>query len=254
LLPEITAGCLTYGLHAEADVSASVIERFPSEQTFLLSAGTDAAPVRTRIIGDQHISNCLAAAAAGLTFGIELETIVRGLENVDRVPGRMERLECGQPFGVFIDAANSPQSLTLAIKSLRQVTPGRVFVVVGSDNRNDATRNALLGRIIERGAHVPVITSNEPWQQKPLRTAHEILDGFLRPHKAQVIPNRLAAIQFALSHARPGDSVLITGRGDRVTTAANDSQQCYDDREFACQCLYGQNERPVYPSRFRVVG
>src|SRR5439155_7140510 len=104
LLAEIDGACLTYAIHSEADITARILERHPSEQTFLLCAGDETAPVRTRIIGDPHISNCLSAAATGLACGLDLETIVRGLEAVDRIPGRMERLECGQPCSVFVDA------------------------------------------------------------------------------------------------------------------------------------------------------
>src|SRR5207237_5572410 len=120
-LTEMHGGCLTYAIHGEADVTARVLERHSSEQTFLLCAGDETAPVRTRIIGDPHISNCLAAAATGLASGLDLETIVRGLEAIDRVPVRMERLECGQHFSVLVDAADSPQKLAFAIKSVRQV-------------------------------------------------------------------------------------------------------------------------------------
>jgi len=254
LLAEIDGPCLTFGLHAEADITANVIERHISEQTFLLSAGDDCSPVRTRIIGDQHVSNCLAAAAVGLVSGLELETIVRGLEAVERVPGRMERLECGQPFGVFVDTADTPQRLTLAIKTLRKVTRGRVFVVSGASHDSDAAHRALLGRVIERGAHVPIVTADEPSKSKLDAITHEVLDGFDRPGKAQVIPNRQAAIQFALSQAGDGDCVLIAGRGDRVSSIGRGQQTTYDDRETACLWLYQRDEQPACTPRFRVVG
>jgi UDP-N-acetylmuramoyl-L-alanyl-D-glutamate--2,6-diaminopimelate ligase len=197
LLTEVPAA-LTYGLYAEADVTARVIERHASEQTFLLCAGSDVAPVRTRMIGDAHVSNCLAAAAVGLASGIELPTIVRGLEAVERVPGRMERLECGQPYSVFVDGADTAERLTRSIKTIREVTPNRVFVVFGGSERRAPAKNALLGRVLERGAHVAVITSDEPGESRLLESAHELLDGFERPQRAQLIPNRKRAIEFAL--------------------------------------------------------
>jgi UDP-N-acetylmuramoyl-L-alanyl-D-glutamate--2,6-diaminopimelate ligase len=253
LLAEIEGACLTYALHAEADVTANVLERFISEQTFMISAGNDAAPVRTRIIGDQHVSNCLAAAAVGLSAGIDLETIVRGLEAVDRVPGRMERLECGQPFGVFVDIADSPERLTLAIKTIRQVTRGRVFVVFGPQAETDGPHRAMLGRVLERGAQVPIITNDEPGQGRQFRGAHDVLDGFERPAKAEVIPNREKAIQFALAQAGEGDAVLIAGRGDRTADLAR-GPRLYDDREVACEWLYRRDEPAIARPRFRVVG
>src|SRR5262245_24748883 len=254
LLEKLRCPMLTFALHGEADITANVIERSASEQTFLLTAGDDVAPVRTRIIGDPHVSNCLAAAAVGLASGLELETIVRGLEAVDRVPGRMERLECGQPFSVFVDAADSPEILSQSIKTVRQVTCGRVFVVYGPGDAADPARRALVGRVMERGAHVPIITSHEPGRGTSLATAHDVLDGFERPHKAQIIPNREAAIRFALGQARAGDAVLIAGRGDRATSVGRAKSQNYDDREVACQCLYSLDARVEQRSRFRVIG
>jgi UDP-N-acetylmuramoyl-L-alanyl-D-glutamate--2,6-diaminopimelate ligase len=229
------------------------VERHASEQTFLISAGDEAAPVRTRMIGDHHVANCLAATALGLALGLELETIVRGLEAVERVPGRMERLECGQPFNVFVDAAASAETLSLAIKTVRQVTRGRVLVVYGPREEVDPARQAMLGRVLERGAHVPILTNDEPGEST-LNTIHNLLDGFDRPHKARSLPSRTAAIHWALGEAKPGDAVLIAGRGDRVTSFANTKRPAYDDREVACEWLYGASKRELTRPRFRVVG
>lgn len=253
LLAELKCGCLTYALHAEADITAGVVERHASEQTFLISAGDESAAVRTRMIGDHHVSNCLAATAVGLALGLELETIARGLEAVERVPGRMERLECGQPFSVFVDAAASGETLSLAIKSVRQVTRGRVLVVYGPREEVDPARRAMLGRALERGAHIPILTNDEPGETT-LRTIHNLLDGFERPHKARILPNRTAAIHWALGEAKPGDAVLIAGRGDRMTSFANSKRPAYGDREVACEWLYGAGERELARPRFRVVG
>jgi UDP-N-acetylmuramoyl-L-alanyl-D-glutamate--2,6-diaminopimelate ligase len=257
LIAKLTGPVLTYALHAEADITASVLERSRSEQTFLLTAGSDAAPVRTRMIGDHHVSNCLAAAAVGLALGYDLETIVRGLEAVERIPGRLERLECGQPFGVFVDAARTPDTLALAIKTVRQVTQGRVFVVCGSRGGVDSNQRALTGRVLERGCHVPVLTSDDPGREQPLQIAHGLLDGFNKPHKAQVIPNRAAAIRWALSQAREGDAVLIAGKGDRTGQLIGCKRVKHDDREVACEWLYSNAEPAeaiASPRRFRVVG
>jgi UDP-N-acetylmuramoyl-L-alanyl-D-glutamate--2,6-diaminopimelate ligase len=142
----------------------------------------------------------------------------------------------------------------LAIKTLRQVTCGRVFVVCGASEDCDPAHRALLGRVMERGAHVPIVTSNEPSISRVDAIAHEVLDGFERPGKAQVIPNREKAIQFALSQAGEGDCVLIAGRGDRVSQLRRGKREVYDDREVACEWLYQRDQQPVNTPRFRVVG
>jgi len=238
LLPRLDVPCLTYGLHAEADISAQVIERHRSEQTFLLAAGNDTIPVHTRMIGDHHVSNCLAAAAVGLASGIDLTTVVQGLEAIDRVPGRLERLECGQSFGVFVDSAAAPETLALSIRAVRRVTSGRVIVVAGCPGSGDKAVRPLVGRVLEKCASLPILTTNDPHHEEPLRIVHDMLDGFERPHKAHVLPNRADAIRFALAQAREGDSVIITGKGDRPGQVVGRKRLPHDDREIACQWLY----------------
>jgi len=252
LLADRRGPTLTYALHAEADITASVLERFSSEQTFLLSAGDDAIPVRTRMIGDEHVSNCLAAAAVGLSSGIDLATIVRGLEAVERVPGRMEQIECGQPFGVYVDAAASPETLSRAIKTVRQVTGGRVIVVYGPGCELDSAHRAMAGRVLERGAHLAVITSAEPGEKRPLPAVHDVLDGFTQPARPHIVPNRTAAIAFAVDQARPGDAVLIAGRGDRATALRGG--RTYDDCEAARALLVRAEAQESSRPHLRLVG
>jgi UDP-N-acetylmuramoyl-L-alanyl-D-glutamate--2,6-diaminopimelate ligase len=252
LLPKLKSPALTFGLHAEADLSAEVLERHRSEQTFLLCAGEETAVVRTRMIGDYHVANCLAATAVGLAAGVDLGKIVRGLEAIEHVPGRLERLECGQEFGVFVDAAAMPESLALSMQAVRRVTEGRLIVVAGAPAGGDKAVRPLVGRVLERGAHLPILTSNDPGREEPLAIAHELLDGFDRPHRAHVLPDRAAAIRFALSEARAGDSVLITGKGDRSGQLVGQQRVAHDDREIACQWLYARGEVELARPRLRI--
>ena len=145
-----TARRLTVGIRTAAEITATPIEEFLSEQTFLLTAGSETIPVRTRMIGRHHVYNCLTAAAVGLAYGIDLPTVVRGLEAVEYVPGRLERIECGQPFGVFVDFAHTPDALTGCLQTLRQVTAGRVICVFGAGGDRDRQKRPLMGRAVEQ--------------------------------------------------------------------------------------------------------
>jgi UDP-N-acetylmuramoyl-L-alanyl-D-glutamate--2,6-diaminopimelate ligase len=254
MLHTLDVPALTFGLYGEAELSATVVERHPSEQTFLLQAGSDTIPVRTAMIGDHHVANCLAAAAVGLTLGIDLPTIVRGLEKVDRVPGRMERIECGQPFSVFVDAARSPETLAHSLKTLRQVTTGRVICVFGCPGERNRSVRPRMGRVVERCATTAVITSDNPRHEEPLEIAHDILDGYERPHKARVLPTRAEAIRWALNEARPGDAVLIAGKGDRTYQIVGGKRIEHDDREVARRCLYQQASKPAARPTLRIFG
>ena len=178
---------MTIGIDKPAEITAVPVEQFPSEQTFLLTAGSDSVSVRTRMIGRHHIYNCLTAAAVGLTYGIDLMAVVRGLEAIDYVPGRLQRIECGQPFSVFIDYAHTPDALAASLRALRNVTSGRLICVFGAGGDCDRQKRPLMGREAERLADTVVLTSDNPRNEDPLEIVDEILSGFRQPPAAQVI-------------------------------------------------------------------
>jgi UDP-N-acetylmuramoyl-L-alanyl-D-glutamate--2,6-diaminopimelate ligase len=242
----VAAGCLrrysgpalTVGIQRAAEITALPVEQFSSEQTFLLTAGSETLPVHTRMIGVHHIYNCLSAAAVGLAYGIDLATVVRGLEAVEYVPGRLERIECGQPFSVFVDFAHTPDALEGCLQALRRVTAGRVICVFGAGGERDRQKRPLMGRAVEQGANVAVLTNDNPRHEDPQVILASLLAGFTRPEETQVIPDRIAAIHWALGHARPGDCVLIAGKGHEDCQIVGDQRIPLDDREIARQWLY----------------
>lgn len=233
ILSNLNRPALTFGLHSQADVTASVLERSAGEQTFFLEAGNDSVPVCTRMIGDHHIYNCLAAAAVGLLYGLPLTTIARGLEAVQSIPGHMERIDCGQDFGFFVDEAASHDALAMCLKTARQVTSGRVICVTSANC--DPVQRALLGRVLEKMSNVCVITGESGKAPKSLAFAHDVLDGFQRPGKAHVIPSRDKAICWAIEEAREGDTVVVCGAGHRGWRSG---RQTTDDASLARHELY----------------
>ncbi|MEM8680681.1 MAG: UDP-N-acetylmuramoyl-L-alanyl-D-glutamate--2,6-diaminopimelate ligase [Planctomycetota bacterium] len=232
-LSKINHPVLTYGMQADAEVTGTLMETLPGEQTFMLRAGSDMVPVRTRMIGQHHIYNCLAAAATGLVLGMDLETIARGLENVDTLPGRLEQISSAQPFNVFVDTASSSDSLATVLKSLRRVTPKRLICVFGAPGGGNHDQRPLLGRVVERGADLGIVTSNNPRNEDPQQIAHDVIDGYDRPALAHLIPDRARAIGWALHQAEEGDTVLIAGKGAALEEIAGDERVHFDDREVA---------------------
>lgn len=204
---------LTIGTKRPAELTGTVVERHKSEQTFLMSAGNDTIAVRTHMIGDHHVYNCLSAAAVGMVYGIDLPTIARGLESVSSIPQRMERIECGQPFGVFLDQAQNADALATVLKSLRAVTKGRLICVLGAAGDQDKDKRPLMGRVAERSADLSILTSQQPGTEPPLAIIHDILDGYDRPSSAHVLPDRAKAICWTLQQARAGDTILIAAQG-----------------------------------------
>jgi UDP-N-acetylmuramoyl-L-alanyl-D-glutamate--2,6-diaminopimelate ligase len=238
IMPKLNAPVITVGQREPAEIMATVLERHPSEQTFLLMAGNESVPVCTRMIGDHHVSNCLAAAAVGLVMGIDLATVARGLEAVRRVPGRMERVECGQRFGVYIDSADNPDRLAIALKALRKVTSGRVLCVFGTPEHRPAEDRPMMGRVVERAADLGVLTGGHIPQAEPLQALHDVLDGYDRAASAHLIPTRSQAIRWTLEQAKPGDSVLIAGEGRLGVVSELDETATLDDYDIARGWLY----------------
>ena len=170
------------------------------------------------MIGRHHIYNCLTAAAVGLAYGIDLPTVVRGLEAVECVPGRLQRIECGQPFGVFVDFAHTPDALTGCLKALRQVTAGRVICVFGAGGDRDRAEAAADGPGRRARRRRGRRHQRQSPQRRPAgdrrRNPRRLRRS--RPRRS-VILDRVEAIHWALAEARPGDCVLMAGKGHETS-------------------------------------
>ena len=238
LLDEIDKPVLTVGIKQEADVMATLIERTNSEQTFMVTAGSESIPVRTTIIGDQHVYNCLTAMAVGLARGLDLATIAKGLESASNIPGRLERVECGQSFGVWVDSARSTGQLANAIRSLKQVTKGKVWCICSIEDGQSDVHRKQMGEVVERAADRTVITRASVGQLVDFEPAHQVLDGFQEPANANLIPNRFKAIEWTLQQAKPGDAVLVAGCGERPFALVGDHNWTITDRDVCQAWLY----------------
>ena len=248
LLAKVDGPVFSVGIDNAAEVAGQPLEQFTSEQTFLLSVENETVPVRTPLIGRHNIYNCLSAAAVGLAYGIDLATIVRGLESIQNIPGRLERLECGQPFSVFVDYAHTPDALAGSLETLRQLASGRLICVFGAGGDRDAQKRPLMGRAVEAGADLAVVTSDNPRSESPRKIIEQILGGFQHPSDASVIADRADAIRWALSQARAGDCVLIAGKGHEQFQIIGDEQIEFDDRQVAREWLY---ESPAVDELYR---
>lgn len=237
-LQDLGGPVLSIGMHASAEIMGTMIEQHTSEQTFLLTAGSDTVPVCTRMIGTHHAYNCLMAAAVGLTYGIDLPTVVRGLERVEYVPGRLDRLECGQPFGVFVDFAHTPDALTSSLQTLREVAVGRLICVFGAGGDRDRQKRPLMARAVEAEADLAVVTSDNPRSEDPHAIIGDIVSGFQQPTQVKVLPDRTEAIHWVLSEAQAGDCVLIAGKGHETYQIVGQERIPLDDRQIASDWLY----------------
>jgi UDP-N-acetylmuramoyl-L-alanyl-D-glutamate--2,6-diaminopimelate ligase len=246
LLPMLACPVLTFSMKQDAEITASLIERCQSEQTFLIHAGSDSMPIRTAMIGDHHIQNCLAAAALGLSFGMDLPLIARALETVTSLPARLERIECGQDFGVFVDCGQTPEAIASVMSTLREVTTGRLICVAAPAGDVSSEERAQLGRVLDHFADESVLTAAELSSESDSQQIHDVLDGFDRPAQARWLPNRTKAICWALGEASCGDTVLISG-GTSSFLAKDQNQRCWNDRDIARYWLLNIGTKKVSP-------
>ncbi len=242
LLNDIDKPVLTIGMKQAAEVTAKILEQDAASQTFMLTAGAESIAVRSATVGDQHIYNCLSAAAIGLAHGIGLDVIARGLETAGTIPGRLEKVDCGQSFNVWVDSSRSNRQLATALKSVKNVTTGKVWCVCSTSAGQTSKQRRQMGEIVESSAHRAVITQAGLTNGIDYEPSHQVLDGFDRVADAEVIANRFRAIEWALAQAGENDTVLITGCGERPVARVGDGRWAVSDRDICQAWLYDRNE------------
>lgn len=231
-------GCVTVGRSAKADVQARDEILGAMGSTFELVAAHGSALVRLPLAGAYNVSNALVAAACGLSLGIPLTTVVAGLESAPQVPGRLERVDCGQKFTVVVDYAHTPDSLEKATAAVKQVCEGRVIVVFGCGGDRDPAKRALMGHAAAHTADHVIVTSDNPRSEDPVGIILQVEDGLRGgPATYEIQVDRRHAIARAIGLAGAGDTVLIAGKGHEDYQIFSDRTIHFDDREVAREVL-----------------
>jgi UDP-N-acetylmuramoyl-L-alanyl-D-glutamate--2,6-diaminopimelate ligase len=188
--------------------------------------------------GRFNASNALAAATAAAGLGIPGATIAAGLSQAPPVPGRFEPVDEGQPFAVLVDYAHKPGALEGALAAAREAAAGgRVIVVMGAGGDRDATKRPEMGEVAARLADRVILTSDNPRGEDPMAIIEEIRTGM--PTSADVVtePDRASAIAQAVEEARPGDVVVVAGKGHESVQIVGDRTIELDDRAVARDAL-----------------
>ncbi len=235
--------CLGYGLAGAADVRATGVELGPSGSAFTIVTPDGARRILTSFVGGFNVSNCLAAAATALQAGIGLDDIDKGLASLSSVPGRFEAVDAGQPFSVVVDYAHTPDSLDNVLRAARPLAArggGRIVCVFGCGGDRDSGKRPLMGKVAARLADVVVVTSDNPRSEDPAAIIEAIVEGVAeaRPRGADAaLVDRREAIATALGWARPGDVVVIAGKGHEVGQQIGEQTIPFDDRDVAGETL-----------------
>jgi UDP-N-acetylmuramoyl-L-alanyl-D-glutamate--2,6-diaminopimelate ligase len=205
------------------------------------------ASVDLRLAGRFNVHNALAVIALGEGLGLDAEAVRGGLAGVAGVPGRMERIDEGQPFGVVVDYAHSPASLEKVLGLLAPVAAARgggLIAVFGSAGERDVAKRPMMGRIAGEACRLVVVTDEDPRGEDPDTINDQIAAGAEQAGKRRdadllVIADRRAAIEAAFERARPGDIVLLAGKGHERTILYADGARAWDEASVARQLLAG---------------
>ena len=217
----------TFGLDPAADVHAEDVRT----RTGGLSFRVGGREVTSSLRGGFNVSNCLAAIATSELVGIDPDDAIRGLATAGQVSGRMEPVDAGQRFLVVVDYAHTPDSIRTVLAAARPLATGRVIVVFGCGGDRDRAKRFPMGAAATEGADLTVITTDNPRSEDPLDIIAEVERGAAEGGGRYVVePDRRAAIRLAVSHAHPGDVVVIAGKGHEAEQELADRTIPFDDR------------------------
>jgi UDP-N-acetylmuramoyl-L-alanyl-D-glutamate--2,6-diaminopimelate ligase len=186
--------------------------------------------------GDFNVANALCALAALGELGVDVEAAARGIAAAPAVPGRMERIDAGQPFTVIVDYAHKPDAVAVTLETLRSITSRELVIVIGAGGDRDPGKRPMMGEIASRLADVVIVTDDNPRTENPAAIRGEIIAGTgagATTGRVREIADRAAAIAEALTQARAGDTVLIAGKGHETGQEIAGELLPFDDREVA---------------------
>ncbi|MGH2795470.1 MAG: UDP-N-acetylmuramoyl-L-alanyl-D-glutamate--2,6-diaminopimelate ligase [Actinomycetota bacterium] len=225
---------VTFAIDHDADVRAVDVTTSAEGSRFTCVAGERQVAVRVPITGRYNVSNALGTLAAFQALELPLEAAVDGIASLGGVPGRLEAVDVGQPFTVVVDYAHTPDSLENVLRATREVCEGRLIVVFGCGGDRDRGKRPLMGTIATSIADLSFVTSDNPRSEDPLAIIGEIEAGAREGGGTYLVePDRRAAIRAAVMEARPGDLVLLAGKGHETGQKFADQILPFDDRIVA---------------------
>jgi len=193
---------------------------------------------KSRMVGDFNVSNILGAATVMLGHGLPLDAVRAGIENCASVPGRFESVDAGQPFLAIVDYSHTDDAIRNAIRVARALKPSRVITLFGCGGDRDRAKRPLMGAAAAESSDYVVLTSDNPRTEDPIDIMNDALVGLRRfdtPHSIE--PDREKAIRLAINMARPGDIVLLAGKGHEDYQIVGKIKYPFDDRVVARRAL-----------------
>jgi len=229
---------ITYGIEQGSDVYARDIDFSSEGLAFELCIKGDCIDVTSSLIGRYNVYNILGSAACGVALGMSLKQIALAIEELVRVPGRLEKIDCARDFSVFVDYAHTEDALANVLVALRRLKPKRLFSVFGCGGDRDSSKRPGMGRIASELSDRVFITSDNPRNEDPMAIISDITKGIRHRRNNYVVErDRLKAIDMALKEAGSGDIVLVAGKGHETYQIFKDTILPFDDREVVRRIL-----------------
>jgi UDP-N-acetylmuramoyl-L-alanyl-D-glutamate--2,6-diaminopimelate ligase len=225
----------TVAVRAGADLRAEDVHLDARGSRFTLVESGRRAAVDLPLLGAYNVANALAAAAVASIVGMSLDDIARGLATAPQIPGRLEAV-VREPFTVLIDFAHTPDALVGALGAVRALTSGRLIVLFGAGGDRDRTKRRPMAQAVTRFADLVVLTSDNPRTEDPERILDDLAAG-LEGFEHARIADRRKAILHALSRARPGDTVVLAGKGHETYQIIGREKRPFDERAVVRECL-----------------
>jgi len=234
---------ITTSQSAAADVRVERADLGPGGTALVIAHPGGTTSLQLRLPGAYNVANALGAFAAGTGLGLDPAAVARGLEAVARVPGRLERVEGGGDIEVLVDYGHTPDALATMLATARGVTRGRLIAVFGCGGDRDRGKRPLMAEVGTRLADVAILTTDNPRSEDPRAILAEMEAGIPAGRSYEVVPDRRAAIERAITVARPGDVVVLAGKGHETVQIIGDRRLPFDDREEARRILRAQGKR-----------
>lgn len=240
IIENCQARILRYGLGEQNDLRATRVESHLAGTQFLLTHPGGAFEARTHLVGRHNVYNALAAAGAGLAAGLEEPALREGLARLTNVPGRLQRMDTGTlGFNVFVDYAHTDDALRNVLRSIRPLTPGRLWCVFGCGGDRDRAKRPLMAQAVAECADRFIITSDNPRTEDPLAIIAEIERGLSAVDRvrATTAADRASAIRQAMAQLLEGDTLIIAGKGHEDYQILGKEKIHFDDAEIAAAVI-----------------
>ncbi len=231
-----TGSVLTYGFHPEADIRPGQLKQTDDGISFAVSGEGQQFSIFCPLSGDFNISNCLAAISATVyTLGVSPDAAQAGIAGLKNVPGRMEKINLGQDFTAIVDFAHTPNALYRALQSVRQDTHGKVIAVFGAAGLRDRQKRRMMAETSVELADLTILTAEDPRTELLEDILAEMAigatsKGGIEGETFWRIPDRGAAIRFAIATAQTGDVVIACGKGHEQSMCFGEVEYPWDDR------------------------